>query len=287
MRKESVKRKPPLTRRTKKKASFFSGNVLRFMILAFFAVLFFGLGYHYRNGLSYYFSFKSNRAVQKEVQDKRISDVRNYQILDKHEGKAIGVDVSEYQGEISWSELDTLENRYPVHFVFIRATVGDDRLDTEFKKNWLGAKKNKIIRGAYHYYRPNENSIDQAELFIKTVSLSKGDLPPVLDIEKLPENQSVARLKVGLKRWLQRVEEHYKVKPIIYTGERYYDDFLKEEFSDYLFWIANYNFYREEVQEEWLFWQFTEKAAVKGIKGNVDVNIYNGDLQQLRYITVE
>jgi hypothetical protein len=23
---------------------------------------------------------------------------------------------------------------------------------------------------------------------------------------------------------------HYKVKPIIYTGERYYDDFLKEEF---------------------------------------------------------
>jgi lysozyme len=31
------------------------------------------------------------------------------------------------------------------------------------------------------------------------------------------------------------VEAHYKVKPIIYTGERYYDDFLKEEFSDYLF----------------------------------------------------
>jgi lysozyme len=30
-----------------------------------------------------------------------------------------------------------------------------------------------------------------------------------------------------------------------------------------------------------------EKASVNGIKGNVDVNIYNGDLQQLRYITVE
>jgi hypothetical protein len=36
------------------------------------------------------------------------------------------------------------------------------------------------------------------------------------------------------------VEAHYKVKPIIYTGERYYDDF-KGEFSDYLL-IANYNF---------------------------------------------
>jgi lysozyme len=51
--------------------------------------------------------------------------------------------------------------------------------------------------------------------------------------------------------------------------------------------IANYNLYQEEIKEEWLFWQFSEKASVNGIKGNVDVNIYNGDLQQLRYITVE
>lgn len=287
MRKKSVKRKPAVSRRTKKKAAFFSVKVLRFAILAFFILLVFGLGYHYRNGLAYYFSFKSNRVLQKEAEDKRISDVRNYQVLDKHVGKAIGLDVSEYQGEISWSDVDTLENKYAVHFVFIRATVGNDRLDTKFKENWLGAKKNKLLRGAYHYYRPNENSLEQAELFIKNVSLNKGDLPPVLDIEKLPENQSVERLKVGLKRWLKKVEEHYKVKPIIYTGESYYDDFLKEEFSDYLFWIANYNFYREEIDQEWLFWQFTEKASVNGIKGNVDVNIYNGDLQQLGYITVE
>ncbi|SDW73508.1 glycoside hydrolase family 25 protein [Flavobacterium degerlachei] len=287
MRRKSVKRKPPIRRRTKKNTSFFSGKVLRFMIAAFFVLLVFGTAYHYRNGLAYYFSFKSNRVLQKEAEDKRISDVRNYQVLNKHEGKVIGLDVSEYQGKISWTEVDTLENKYPVHFVFIRATVGDDRLDKKFNENWLGAKKNKLLRGAYHYYRPNENSLEQAELFIKTVSLSKGDLPPVLDIERLPENQSVERLKIGLKRWLKRVEEHYKVKPIIYTGERYYDDFLKEEFSDYLFWIANYNFYREEIDEEWLFWQFTEKASVNGIKGNVDVNIYNGDLQQLRYITVE
>jgi lysozyme len=53
-----------------------------------------------------------------------------------------------------------------------------------------------------------------------------------------------------------------------------------------IFWIANYNFYRENMQEEWLFWQFTEKACLRN-KGNVDVNIYNGDLQQLKFITVE
>lgn len=287
MKKQTVRRKTYAVRKPKKNAAVFSGNFLRYSIVAFFIVLMLGLGYHYRNGLSYYFGFKSDKISRANREAKRISDVRNFQVLEKHQGKSIGIDVSEYQGEISWSYVDTLENKHPLHYVFIRATVGKDRKDRKFEKNWLGAKENKMIRGAYHYYRPNENSLEQAELFIKTVTLQKGDLPPVLDIEKLPKNQSIANLKLGLKRWLHAVESHYGVKPIIYSGESYYEDFLKEEFGDYLFWIANYNFYREEIAEDWLFWQFTEKASVPGIKGNVDVNIYNGDLQQLQFITVE
>lgn len=287
MRKQAARRKTYAVRKPKKKATVFSGNLFRYSIVAFFIVLMLGLSYHYRNGLSYYFGFKSDKISRANREAKRISDVRNFQVLEKHQGKSIGIDVSEYQGEISWSYVDTLENKHPLHYVFIRATVGKDRKDRKFEKNWLGAKENKMIRGAYHYYRPNENSLEQAELFIKTVTLQKGDLPPVLDIEKLPKNQSIANLKLGLKRWLHAVESHYGVKPIIYSGESYYEDFLKEEFGDYLFWIANYNFYREEIAEDWLFWQFTEKASVPGIKGNVDVNIYNGDLQQLQFITVE
>ena len=287
MRKKVVRKRTSVVRKTKRENSVFSGKLLRYSIIAFLIALIAGTGFHYRNGLAYYFSFKSNKVLKAESESKRLSDVRNFQVLEKHEGKSIGIDVSEYQGRISWSYVDTIEKKYPLHYVFIRATVGKDRPDRQFERNWLGAKENKMIRGAYHYYRPNENSIEQAELFISTVKLEKGDLPPVLDIEKLPKNQSIANLKLGLKRWLKAVEEHYGVKPIIYTGERYYDDFLKEEFSDYLFWIANYNFYREEIDSDWLFWQFTEKASVPGIKGNVDVNIYNGDLQQLQFITVE
>ena len=287
MRKQTVRRKTNVVRKPKKKAAVFSRKLLRYAIVTFFVVLLAGVGFHYRNGLAYYFGFKSDKIIRAEREAQRISDVRNFQVLEKHEGKSIGIDVSEYQGKIRWSYVDTLEKKYPLHYVFIRATVGKDRKDRQFNRNWLGAKENKMIRGAYHYYRPNENSLEQAALFIKTVTLHKGDLPPVLDIEKLPKNQSIVNLKLGLKRWLHAVESHYGVKPIIYTGERYYDDFLKEEFSDYLFWIANYNFYREEINEDWLFWQFTEKASAPGIKGNVDVNIYNGDLQQLQYITVE
>nr|WP_315176726.1 glycoside hydrolase family 25 protein [uncultured Flavobacterium sp.] len=257
---------------------------LKKYLWAVVVLLFLGfVGYHYRTAIAYYLGFKSDKTSKMDV----FSEARNLRVLEKHEGMTVGIDVSEYQGKISWSYVDTIEKKYPLHFVFIRATAGNNLVDRRFKRNWEGAKKNKMIRGAYHYYRPNENSLEQAELFIKTVRLKTGDLPPVLDIEKLPKNQSMTNLKKGLRRWLQAVENHYKVKPIIYTGEKYYDDFLKEEFSDYLFWIANYNFYREEIQDGWLFWQFTERAAVPGITENVDVNIYNGDLQQLQFITVE
>jgi lysozyme len=271
------------SRKPKKKSSAFSSKVFGYFMIVFLIFVVGSMGYHYRSGFAYYLGFKSHRINETNV----FSEARNLKVLEKHDGKAIGLDVSEYQGKIRWTFVDTLEQKFPLHFVFIRATVGNDRKDHQFKRNWLGAKENKMIRGAYHYYRPNENSLEQAELFIKTVTLKKGDLPPVLDIEKLPKNQSIERLKIGLRRWLKVVELHYGVRPIIYTGEKYYDDFLKEEFSDYLFWIANYNFYREEIQEDWLFWQFTEKAIVPGIDYKVDVNIYNGDLEQLKYITVE
>lgn len=280
-------RRSTTSRKTKKKPSVLRKKLIKIGFLAASIMLFLGVIYHYRNGLAYYFSFKTDKILNKDAKEKQLSDVRNYQVLEKNEGKALGIDVSEYQDTIDWDEVETLDDDYELSFVFVRATVGNDRLDKRFKENWFQTKENKLIRGAYHYYRPNENSLEQAELFIKTVRLEKGDLPPVLDIEKLPENQSMERLKVGLKRWLTMVEAHYKVKPIIYTSERYYDDFLKKEFSDYLFWIANYNFYREKIDEDWLFWQFTEKATVSGIKGNVDVNIFNGDLEQLRFITKE
>jgi lysozyme len=287
MRRTATRRKTTARRKPHKKTSFLTGKRLQYFAIGIFILIFFAFGYHYRNGLLYYLGFKSYKTKYEQAEAKRISDIRNFQVLENHKGKAIGLDVSEYQGEIDWSSVENMEGDYPIEFVFIRATAGMDRPDRQFEENWEGVKKKKIIRGAYHYYRPDENSLEQAELFIATVKLKKGDLPPVLDIEKRPKGQSISNLKKGLRSWLTAVEAHYKVKPIIYTGERYYDDFLKEDFSDYLFWIANYNFYREKMAEDWLFWQFTEKASISGIKGNVDVNIFNGDVEQLRFITME
>jgi len=220
-----------------------------------------------------------------DKEEKRLTDVRNYQVLNCYREKAVGIDVSEYQGKINWDEVHWVENNFRLQFVYIRATVGKNKVDAQFAKNWKGAKK-KLICGAYHYYRPNENSLEQANNFIKNVKLRLGDLPPVLDIEAMPKNQSIDSLKVGLKRWLEKVDAHYQVKPIIYTNEKFYEAFLKEEFSDYKFWIANYSFFDETLQDDWLIWQFTEKATVSGIDGNVDVNIYNGTTKMLQYLTL-
>ncbi|HRM13815.1 MAG TPA: glycoside hydrolase family 25 protein, partial [Flavobacterium sp.] len=61
MKKQTVRRKTYAVRKPKKKAAVFSGNLFRYSIVAFFIVLMLGLGYHYRNGLSYYFGFKSDK----------------------------------------------------------------------------------------------------------------------------------------------------------------------------------------------------------------------------------
>jgi lysozyme len=249
-----------------------------FVTLLIFAFIF--AVFHYKNALLYYFSFKTDKIVKQD----KLTAARIHQLLKKHDDKIAGFDVSEYQSEINWEEVDSIQN-FKLHFVFIRATAGADKTDSKFKENWKNAKEFNFIRGAYHYYRPNENSLEQAKNFVRVVKLSKGDLPPVLDIEKLPETQSIDSLKVGLKRWLEFVDKKYHIKPIIYSGESYYEDFLKEEFSEYPLWIANYNPWREKMEDDWHFWQFTEKGVIKGINTTVDVNIYNGTPKMLAYLT--
>jgi lysozyme len=274
---KSYRRKPIAKRKSNAKSKWI------FYLISFVLLLFVAIGiYKFRDGFLYYLGFKTDKNVETlSKEERKLADIRIYEVLHKHDEKAIGFDVSEYQSEIDWEQTYHIDESFELSFVFIRATAGKNKTDKRFKENWKASKERELIRGAYHYYRPNENSIAQAENFIKNVKLEKGDLPPVLDIEKLPKSQSIDSLKVGLRRWLKKVEKHYKVKPIIYSGESYYTDFLKEEFSDYPLWIANYNFWRNHLEDDWLFWQFTEKAQIQGIEGMVDVNIFNGNKNKL------
>ncbi len=276
--KKSVAKKP-----RKRKIPFFSGKVSKSLIVVILLLAIFGVSYHYRNALAYYFSFRTDKTWNND----KLHSIRNLQVLSRHEKNMVGIDVSEYQGEIDWKVTDSVEGECPIDFVFVRATYGEDCLDRQFRKNWREIKKTPMVRGAYHYYRPDENSVKQAQNFIKNVTLLDGDLPPVLDIEKIPEGQSIDSLKTGIRRWLSKIEKHYKVKPIIYTGEKYYYDFLMQEFKEYTVWIANYNFMTETIEPGWQFWQFTQNGKAKGINGTVDINLFNGDGPELRKVRIK
>lgn len=188
-----------------------------------------------------------------------------------------GIDVSHYQGDIDWDKVKHPDSLKQIDFVFIRATVGLNK-DKKFKRNWKGTGDKHIKRGAYHYYWSDVNSAKQATVFINQVSLKKGDLPPVLDIEDTSTVQNRESLRKGLKNWIKIVESHYGVKPIIYSGEAFYRDVLKpdEYFKDYpRVWIANYNRVASP-KEEWDFWQYSDRFPVSGIESLVDGNVFKG-----------
>ena len=259
--------------------SFFK-SILFFRIVVFsvFALVL----YSQKESLAYYFGFKTDKKLYEATRNESLETV-----LDAHIEKSFGIDISEYQHSINWDNIKEIEGGFPIEFVFIRATAGSNRVDKKFKKYWKNARESNFYQGAYHYYRPNENSTAQAQNFIKNVTLQKGDFPPVLDIEKLPKNQSISRLKVGLQNWLDIVESQYGVKPIIYSGESYYNDFLKEEFSEYYFWIANYSAFYTSIDTQWSIWQVAENGKIKGITGNVDVNICNGTTEDLKKLLIK
>ena len=245
--------------------------------------------YRYRHGINYYFSIIEKSLKGEKLTDDKVTkyDIRNIEVMDKYYLKTFGVDVSHYQGKIDWTKMHTIYNLYPINFAFIRSTMGTSSIDETFEENWEGAKENNILRGAYHFYRPDENSTLQAQNFIAKVKLKNGDLPPVLDIETLPKTQSMDRLVEGIKNWCKIVEEHYDVKPIIYTSDKYFEDYLQNHFEGYIIWIANYNFWVQEMKGHWDFWQFTEKATIDGVKRyKVDVNIYNGTIDDLEGLTL-
>ncbi|SIO23897.1 glycoside hydrolase family 25 protein [Algoriphagus halophilus] len=188
----------------------------------------------------------------------------------------LGIDISHYQGKINWHNLELQIKNRPVDFIIFRATMGDDQ-DGLFKEHWHSLDTVDIIRGAYHYYRPNMNSTLQAQNFIHQVKLRSGDMRPILDIERNSTIQSQTRLREGIQNWLNIVEEHYGVKPIIYTGDTFNRHVLVGNgFEDYPLWVANYNPIKEPESDYWVIWQFSEKGRLNGIYENVDLNILRG-----------
>jgi lysozyme len=189
-----------------------------------------------------------------------------------------GIDVSKYQQIISWKDVKNMQvNNVSIKFAFIKATEGISRMDEQFRRNWFQTQKAGLTRGAYHFFIASKSGKAQAENFLETVQLQKGDLPPVLDIEQT-NGASVADLQQRVADWLNMVEKKYQVKPIIYTNVDFYKNFLAGRFDDYPLWVAHYLVPdRPRIERNWVFWQHNESGHVSGIKPFVDFNVFNGD----------
>jgi lysozyme len=188
-----------------------------------------------------------------------------------------GIDISHYQKDINWNEL----SKNGLRFVYIKATEGDDFTDFKFEDYALKSNKIGLASGAYHFYSLRVSGISQAENFIRNVDDEKIKLPPAVDLEfggnssYRPEHKE---FEIELDNFLNRIHDHYKKIPVIYTTYEFYNSYLKNINlkNDYNIWIRNI-FYKPDKfnGKNWYFWQYNSRGRIKGIKGFVDLNVYN------------
>jgi len=204
-----------------------------------------------------------------------------------------GIDVSYWDAGIDWPKVRAAGQR----FVFVKATEADTYQDPTFDDNWFGAKKAGLLRGAYHFFRCNVDAKKQADNFINYFNSfnDAGELPPVLDLET-HDNVKKEKIIPAVKTYLDRVEAALGKKAILYSGYFFLQDYLSEAgggppmwTKDYPLWIAQYpNQYVTGMEPslprgwfKWTFWQYSEKGVVNGINADVDLNLYNGTLEEL------
>ncbi len=198
-----------------------------------------------------------------------------------------GIDVAKYQGDISWSDV----NAGGIDFAFIKATEGADRLDDKFAQNWAAAKEAGLPRGAYHFNYWCSPMSDQIAWFKRHVPVDPGALPPVLDLEwNMGSPTCARRVERGvaidaIRAFTEAIEAHYHKRPILYTDIPFHRDILSDgAFAEYPIWVRAVKDLPQERYpgRRWAFWQYTERGAVPGIRGNVDKNAFAGTRAQWR-----
>ena len=189
-----------------------------------------------------------------------------------------GVDVSSHQGDIDWNVL----SKQGIMFAYIKATEGRSFVDKKFSINYENANKTNLKVGAYHFFRPDSTGEEQADNFIKTVPKLEDTLPPVVDIEFYEDN--VEETQKQLQNMLNKLEEYYEKKPIIYATYESYYLFIANNFNEYFIWIRDV-YFKPKLKDnrEWTFWQYSNRTRLKGYRGKekrIDMNVFNGDMKK-------
>lgn len=195
--------------------------------------------------------------------------------------KALGIDVSSHQGNsLDFPRIE--EAGYS--FVILRHSVGTSK-DMSYDRNLSEIKKTGLMVGAYHYVWASASVSDQLDAFLQH-NFSDMDLPPVLDIEQ--ENITESNVLLFLKE----IERLTGRVPMIYTRKNIWENIVspinRDKYKKYFLWVAQHTDpvgeYPTAIPSTWSsydFWQFTSVGRIPGHPGNIDVNVYNGDLETL------
>lgn len=192
------------------------------------------------------------------------------------ENKIWGIDISHHQSNIDWESL--LQQK--PHFIFFKATEGSSIQDSKYEENYNEARNNGIIVGSYHFFSYRSSGVKQANNFLKVAKYTSGDLPLVIDAEysrKMPSKKIVTK---ELTDFMKIITQKTGKKPIVYCDYDFYVQYLKGNLKNkHYLWICDY---RRQPDCDWTFWQTTDKFEIQGVKGRVDLNIFNGTRADLK-----
>ena len=193
-----------------------------------------------------------------------------------------GCDLSRYQGTVDWPVLAE-----EMDFVFIKATEGSTHVDPCFAFNREESRKTSVCVGYYHFFSFESAGKTQAEHFLLTAGPLSGCLPPAVDVEFYGNlHPDKTTLLENLNAFLLAVEQSIGTKPIIYTTESFYREYLQDHFSDYPLWIRNVYFV---PRENWTFWQYADLGQFSfydGEERHMDLNVFAGKREELNRLLI-
>ncbi len=188
----------------------------------------------------------------------------------------IGIDVSQWQGEIDWSKV----KKSGVEFAFIRIGYqvgygGEYVLDPYFKANLSGAQQNNLPVGVYMYTYADSVAEAQAQAnWIKDqLHGAKLELGVAFDWENWHDfnnaGMSFKTINQVANTFLDTLAESGYVG-LIYSSKVYLERIWEPD--RYPVWLAQY-YDRVTYDGDYYIWQMSNSGRVPGIAGDVDLNI--------------
>ena len=183
--------------------------------------------------------------------------------------KTQGLDISHHQEKVNWTRVDP---KYK--FIILKATEGQNFLDTDFLYNWNNARLNGFVVGAYHFFVMTSSGEAQADFYISKVPDSEKTLPAIIDLEISTKKYKKPDVIEHLRVMVEKLEKHYKKRVIFYVNYNTYNAYIKGEFPENKIWITDYKYFPKiDEENRWIIWQVSRRGRIEGIPGFTDKNV--------------